>query len=191
MSKARIYTRTGDSGETGMVGGTRLSKDDDRIALYGEVDELNSRIGWAISCLARVGGLAREIADLEAIQSSLFALGSNLACEPDKRAEWKLPSLSMAEVGKLERDIDRMEASLPELKNFVLPGGSDAAAALHLCRTGTRRVERLLVSRSHKGAAEAPEYSVAFINRLSDYFFVLARWVNKSVGVVETPWKPS
>ena len=189
MSKSKIYTRTGDQGETGLVSGTRISKGDARIELYGQVDELNSRIGLLVTKLKALKGLEHEMSLLEEIQSSLFNLGSNLACEADKRHEWNLPQLSEALILKIEATIDAMDAQLEPLKNFILPGGTETGAITHLCRTESRNVERLLVAYGHQSKEQLPALSLEFLNRLSDYFFVLARWINKRQGVGETQWK--
>ncbi len=191
MKKSKIYTRSGDKGETSLVSGTRTRKSDLRIAMYGEVDELNSRIGWALSLLRTSSDYQRVIERLERVQSSLFDLGSNLACEEVKRTEWKLPQVTAQNVSDLEIDIDEMDSVLEPLKNFILPGGHQRSAAIHLCRTCTRSVERKMVDFKLETGEELPESGLEFINRLSDYFFVLARWLNKTEGVVETPWKPN
>lgn len=191
MKKSKIYTRSGDKGETSLVSGTRTRKSDLRIAMYGEVDELNSRIGWALSLLRSSPDYQRVVERLERVQSSLFDLGSNLACEEVKRTEWKLPQVTAQNVLDLEIDIDEMDQVLDPLKNFILPGGHQSSAAIHLCRTCTRSVERRMVDFKLETGEELPENGLEFINRLSDYFFVLARWLNKNEGVIETPWKPS
>lgn len=189
MNKSKIYTFTGDTGSTGLVSGTRVSKSDERISLYGEVDELNSRIGLVISFMRKEKDYAREINFLEEIQASLFDLGSNLAIESGKRAEWKLPTVSADRVKQLEAEIDWMDAGLDPLKNFILPGGTIVASSIHLCRTSARTVERKMVGFAQNTGEEMPEHSLKFVNRLSDYFFVLARSVNKQMGQTETPWK--
>ncbi len=191
MKKAAIYTRKGDGGETGLVSGSRFPKSDPRIELYGEVDELNSRVGHAIYALVANGEFKSEVTALQSVQATLFDLGANLACEPSKRSEWKLPLVTGEHTRVLESEIDRMEASLAPLKSFILPGGTEAASLLHLCRTATRRVERLLVGHALTSGEHLPGQALPYINRLSDYFFVLARWVNHRCGHRETPWKPS
>lgn len=191
MKKSKIYTRSGDQGETSLVSGTRAKKSDLRINMYGEVDELNSRIGWAISLIRATGKYQKVANRLETIQSSLFDLGSNLACEEAKRSEWKLPQLKMENVLALENDIDEMDQQLEPLKNFILPGGHSIAAAIHLCRTSSRSVERNIVEFHHETGEGLPSLGLEFVNRLSDYFFVLSRWINKSESVIETPWKPN
>jgi len=190
VSKSKIYTKTGDKGQTALVSGKRISKADARIALYGEVDELNSRLGLLLAELAKIQFQEAEVAFLFEIQSALFDLGSNLACEPHERQNWKLPQVSETLVQKMEHSIDSMDAALVPLKNFVLPGGHSAAAVAHLCRTGCRSVERLLVGFAQEDQEELPVNGLPFINRLSDYFFVLARYINKGQGVVEPLWVP-
>jgi len=159
--------------------------------LYGEVDELNSRIGQLVSSLRSSSMFVQEMAFLEEIQSSLFDLGSNLACEADKRNEWKLPQVSPSIISKMEDSIDFMDAGLEPLKNFILPGGHETASFAHLCRTSSRTVERMMVNYQHESNEELPTNGLVFLNRLSDYFFVLARWLNKKNGMGETTWKPS
>lgn len=191
MSKSKIYTFTGDAGETGLVSGSRVAKSDDRIDLYGELDELNSRLGYVVALMRTAKDLSREINFLENIQSSLFDLGSNLAIEASKRAEWKLPRISKETVSSVEAEIDWIDAGLDPLKNFILPGGTVLAASIHLCRTCTRAVERRMVAYSNSTGEELPENSLKLINRLSDYFFVLARNMNKQSGHNEPIWRPS
>lgn len=188
MSKSKIYTKTGDEGKTALVSGNRISKSDLRIDLYGEVDELNSRIGFACSLLDK--NFAQEINFIHILQSALFDLGSNLACEEEKRSSFKLPQLSEKLVKDMESEIDRMDSQLDVLKNFILPGGSAAASALHLARTSARSVERKLVSYKIESGEELPDFSLIILNRLSDYFFVMARFVNKGMDQMEISWKP-
>lgn len=190
MTKSKIYTFTGDDGKTGLVGGSRVSKADHRIALYGEVDELNSRMGLAVAMMRESKNFSRDVVFLEGIQSTLFDLGSNLACEPEKRGEWKLPVLTAERVQSLEAEIDWMDAGLTPLKNFILPGGTELAAQIHLCRTCARSVERKMVGFQQDEGEAMPENGLKFMNRLSDYFFVLARSVNKRAGVSEPIWTP-
>lgn len=186
MKKSLIYTRTGDKGTTGLVGGTRIKKSDSRIHLYGEVDELNSYIGLAISFLDS----SFDKLFLQKIQSNLFDLGSNLACEKEKRAQFKLPRMEMSSIERLESDIDQMDSQLLPLKHFILPGGSSAAAAFHVCRTVCRRIERQMVEFEEQNPGEVPENALEYMNRLSDYFFVLSRYLNFSLRNDETLWIP-
>ena len=175
---AKIYTKTGDKGSTGLIGGVRVSKDASRVRAYGEVDELNAALGFARSQLAH-GSPPDAI--LERIQNELFELGAELADPKPK------PRLGSDRVRKLESEIDAMTAELPELKAFILPGGSAAGAALHWARAVCRRAEREVVAltREEKTHAEA----VVYLNRLSDHLFTLARAVNRRSGASETLWK--
>ena len=184
----KIYTKTGDTGQTSLLGGVRVSKADPRVDAYGDVDEANAAIG-----LARAVGVPSDIdAALEWIQRDLFALGASLA---DARAHSRdepqpgLPTqdakmlLGEADIRRLEAWIDEGEKSLPALRRFILPGGAPAGAALHLARTITRRAERRIVS---LGTAEPTQ--IIYINRLSDLLFVIARVVNFRAGVFEAEW---
>ncbi len=184
MKKSKIYTRTGDLGETGLVSGNRVSKADHRIDLYGEVDELNSRIGLASSFIQ-----SDEVClFLRRIQSALFDLGSNLACEDENRGKYHLPQIKVEFVKELENEIDRLDAELVPLKTFILPGGGQAASFIHLCRTSARFVERKLVAYHQETQEALPENAAIFVNRLSDYFFVLSRYLNKAQKVEEVLW---
>ena len=177
----KIYTRTGDSGETSLFGGTRVRKDDGRVEAYGDVDEVNAWLGFALATRLD-DDLSAEIVQ---IQRDLFALGAQLADPSDKLA----PAMAKAIVGegdvaRLENAIDRFDASLPSLRKFILAGGSPAGAALHVARTVCRRAERRIV------ALDPPVDPVLlrYVNRLSDLLFVLARVVNHRAGVAETEW---
>jgi cob(I)alamin adenosyltransferase len=175
----KIYTKTGDKGETGLIGGVRVGKDTPRVRAYGEVDELNAAVG-----LARAFLPATEPAEaiLKRIQDDLFELGAELASPADS------PRIRMDRVERLEREIDQMTAELPELKHFILPGGSEVGAALHLARAVCRRAEREVVAlwREHQVQLDAMKY----LNRLSDHLFTLARAVNQRAAKAETPWHP-
>lgn len=186
MKKATVYTRSGDKGTTGLVGGTRIKKSDSRIHLYGEVDELNSFIGVGISFL----DISFDKTFLHEIQSSLFDLGSNLACEKEKRIQFKLPQIEATLVQRLEKEIDEMDGELKPLKTFILPGGTSAASAFHVCRTVCRRVERQMVDFEEVNPGEVPENALIFINRLSDYFFIFARYINHKGQSEEIGWIP-
>jgi cob(I)alamin adenosyltransferase len=184
----RIYTKRGDAGQTSLVGGQRVGKDSPRIEAYGTVDELNAYIGLAaVSCLddARLAALGTI---LLRVQHELFNLGSILATEPQD-VQAKQPRVTAAEVSRLEREIDAMNEPLPDLRSFVLPGGSRLNAELHVCRTVCRRAERLLVgfARTESVPAEAIQY----LNRLSDALFVWSRWVNHALGAPEVLWEPN
>lgn len=181
-----IYTKSGDKGETSLVGGQRLSKGDKRIDLYGDVDELNSFLGVAISSIEK--GLETEI--MFKIQSSLFDLGSLLSCEVSERDKFKLPKINESIISELEQNIDIMDNEIPKLKNFILPGGSISAANFHVCRTVCRRVERKII-RYFSNKNDLPDNSVEFLNRLSDYFFTIARFINFKKNISEIDWKPN
>lgn len=187
--KSNIYTKMGDNGETGLVGGTRISKADARIDLYGEVDELNSWIGIAIVNLAE-GPFKDEVTYLKKIQCYLFDLGSNLACEADQRENFKLPKLNKSVIEELEKTIDDLDSKNPKLTTFILPGGSRSSASLHLCRTVCRKIERKMIQFGINHKEDLPVHAAPFMNRLSDFFFVIARSVNVRMGIKEEPWKP-
>ena len=171
----KIYTRTGDTGETSLLGGRRVSKNDPRIEAYGTVDELSSFIG-----VARAAWLASPIdAQLAAIQNDLFDVGAQLAAVDATR----FPGAAAGRIEDLERSIDAMESELPALTNFILPGGSAAAAHLHVARTVCRRAERKVVA-----IGDADERTIRYLNRLSDYLFVAARFANAKQGVADVLW---
>lgn len=190
MKKAKIYTKTGDRGETSLVSGARTSKSDLRIDLYGELDELNSRVGYACSRLATDLEFQQIVQFLHHVQSAIFDLGSNLACEVENRGKYNLPQISDQFIQDLEFEIDKLDAELDPIKYFILPGGSLAASALHLCRTNTRTVERKSIHYHKSTGEELPANTLIFLNRLSDYFFILARYVNKLLKVEEISWIP-
>lgn len=190
MKKSKVYTKTGDSGETGLVSGNRTLKSDLRIELYGELDELNSRIGLACSLLGSELKFIQVINFLHHIQSAIFDLGSNLACEVDNRERYNLPQISNEFIQDIELEIDKLDSELEPLKNFILPGGSIVSSSIHLCRTNARSVERKLVHYFNYTKEELPANSIVFLNRLSDYFFVLSRHTNKIMGNEEITWKP-
>lgn len=180
----RIYTRTGDKGETGLLGGARVPKDDARIEAYGTVDELNSHVGM----LRDLSGAAQADA-LIAIQETLFTIGSHLASSSaEERARFKVPPVTEPEIERLERAMDAMDRELEPMRSFILPGGHPAASQAHICRTVCRRAERRVVHLAGMTAVE-PEL-VRYLNRLSDFLFVLARYLGKTHGVADTPWKP-
>ncbi len=188
MKKASVYTRGGDKGETSLVSGSRVSKGAARIDLYGEVDELNSFIGLACTELEEKNIDEKLHAYLLLIQSRLFDLGSNLACEKEFATKYKLPSLSGEEITKMEEYIDLLNSNLEPLKHFILPGGTKASSLFHVCRTICRRVERSLIR--FQSTEELPENSVKFINRLSDFLFICARYSNFLEKKEEHLWKP-
>jgi cob(I)alamin adenosyltransferase len=178
----KIYTRTGDAGETGLYDGRRVSKSDLRVDAYGDIDELNAAIGVALAS----GVDPAMVAMLESIQRDLLALGARLA-DPNHRVADRVRKMAVggADVSRLEQWIDQMEAGLPPLRRFILPGGSVSGAALHLARTICRRAERRMVA---LGTDEVDSGLLAYINRLSDFLFVAARAVNHRNGVPELEW---
>lgn len=188
----RIYTRMGDAGETRLVGGQRIAKDDLRIDCYGTVDELNAFIGLARATsedlAARIHQLQRFASILKRVQHELFNLGSILATLPED-VHPKQPRITAAEVEQLEREIDQANAELQPLRSFVLPGGSRLDAELHVCRTVCRRAERLLVSLAREHSV--PPEAIQYLNRLSDALFVWSRWVNYAANAPETLWEPN
>lgn len=190
MKRSKVYTKTGDSGETGLVSGNRTLKSDLRIELYGELDELNSRVGLACSLLGSELKFIQVINFLHHIQSAIFDLGSNLACEVDNRERYNLPQISNEFIQDIELEIDKLDSELEPLKNFILPGGSTFSSTIHLCRTNARSVERKLVHYFNYTKEELPANSIVFLNRLSDYLFVLSRYTNKIMGIEEITWKP-
>ncbi len=181
----KIYTKTGDSGETGLFGGERISKNSIRIEAYGTVDELNSFIGLAITEVKD-----REVKNLlEKIQDQLFVVGSDLAApDNDKNKKHEIPRVTSEFYLEAELSIDNFEEKLEELKNFILPGGSKVAAILHVCRTVCRRAERVVVELNK--TVNTGENILIYLNRLSDLFFVLARYENFVSNIPDTKWKP-
>jgi cob(I)alamin adenosyltransferase len=188
----KIYTKTGDDGTTGLIGGGRVRKCDSRIDCYGTVDELNAVIGLAASAEAVNSGAGREtelFGLLRQVQNDLFVIGSHLATPDESPHRSSLPALDEQMVTRLEMQIDASEAQLPKLRNFILPGGSESAARLHLARTVCRRAERLLVNFSLD--RPVPGVVLTYLNRLSDWLFVQARFANHLAGVEDVLWKPS
>lgn len=177
----KIYTRTGDKGKTSVIGG-RVDKDDIRVETYGTVDELNSYIGKAVTELD-TGIFSDVIKDLEKIQHELFDCGGDLATISDKAPE----KLTKDCIDYLETKIDDYIEETPELEKFILPGGSSAAATIHIARTVARRAERLAVSLEKSGAAVSP-LSLQYLNRLSDYLFAAARVINFRLGVQDVEY---
>ncbi len=182
----RIYTRTGDAGDTGLFGGGRVAKDHPRVEAYGTVDELNAAIGVALEAArdARI----REC--LAGVQPDLFVVGAILATPPaaQGRKAPAVPGLPEGRVDELEGMIDRAEEDLPELRAFIMPGGSAGGAALHLARTVCRRAERRVVSLARTD--DVPDALVVYLNRLSDLLFTLARLENRRAGAAESEWSP-
>ena len=182
----RIYTKTGDRGETHLAGGQRVAKDSLRINCYGTVDELNAFVGMA--CISGEEHIPELAGILRRVQHELFNLGSILATLP-KDVHPKQARITGAEIEQLEKEIDRMNADLTPLRSFVLPGGSRLNTELHACRTICRRAERLAVSLARE--EETPPEAVQYLNRLSDAFFVWSRWANHKLGVPEVLWEPN
>ena len=184
----RIYTRTGDAGETALGTGERLSKAHIRIAAYGTVDETNATIGVA---RLHLGQLAKLDAMLARIQNELFDLGADL-CVPDRGEILEFEPLRILpkQYERIETEIDELNAELSPLRSFVLPAGHNAAAQLHVCRTVCRRAERLIVELKAIEGEHVSEGAIAYINRLSDFFFVASRWVNARAGSGDVLWVP-
>jgi cob(I)alamin adenosyltransferase len=182
----KIYTKTGDDGSTGLIGGKRVSKSDPRIDCYGTIDELNAAIGLCAASAAE-----QALGRLRSVQNELFVIGSLLAT-PDGKApgDMPLPQLDPRSIDRLEGEIDAAQAELPPLRNFILPGGCELAVRLHLARTVCRRAERLLVALAEDGPARVDPLLVRYLNRLSDWLFVQARLANRVLGIEDVPWNP-
>jgi cob(I)alamin adenosyltransferase len=181
----KIYTKTGDTGKTSLIGGTKVSKSHLRIESYGTVDELNSHIGLLSDQLTHEHSLAL----LKEIQDRLFTIGSSLACDPDREPLMKIPDLKETDVTLLEKEIDSMNDELPPMKHFILPGGNMAASQAHVCRCVCRRAERLCVNlQEHETFVD--QLVIIYLNRLSDYLFMLSRYITHLAGSVEIIWKP-
>ena len=183
MSRFKIYTRTGDKGQTSLIGGTRVPKFHPRIEAYGTIDELNSYIG-----LIRDQDIDRHFKDiLLEIQDRLFTAESIIALDPAAEVTVKLPALNESDITLLEQEIDRMNEILPELRSFILPGGHPVVSYCHIARCICRRAERHTIRLAQAQAVE--EKVIQYLNRLSDYLFVLARRLGKDLGADETAWK--
>jgi cob(I)alamin adenosyltransferase len=184
-----MYTRGGDKGETGLFGGARVSKSSPRVAAYGSLDELNSFLGAARAALPDAGEFRALDAALERVQAECFVIGALLATPADKLGKLGAPfdqGLPADAPARLEKEIDAWEKDLPALKTFILPGGGPAGASLHVARAVSRRAERDVVE---LGSADSvPAGVVVYLNRLSTWLFIAARWVNKTQGRAETPW---
>ena len=183
----KLYTRTGDSGETGLYGGERVRKDSLRVAAYGSVDEANAALGVA----ATLGETVR----LQKLQAELFVVGGDLATPltlgKGSEGESRVPRVSGEETAWLEREIDLLEAELEPLRSFILPGGTPLAAALHLARTVVRRSERAVVTLYEAEPEQTNPEAIRYLNRLSDFLFSLARFANQSAGQPDILWKRS
>ena len=188
--KARIYTGTGDRGRTSLFSGERVPKSLDRVEAYGDVDELNSILGILIGALPEeTSELGKEI---QQFQSDLLHLGAWLATTPESPSSTTLMKISDEQISQLEAAIDRLEGKLPTLRSFILPGGHGSAAYAHMARTVCRRAERhvvRLIAEAHESNTESLGGVIIFLNRLSDYLFVLARYCNQMMGVPDTLWK--
>ena len=188
----KIYTKTGDKGTTSLIGGTKVPKSDLRIEAYGTIDELNSWIGLVSDQFKKKSKwtpLEKTKKILGEIQDRLFTIGSSLACDPEKETKLKIPDLKEEDVALLEKEIDRMNAKLPEMKSFILPGGHIAVSTAHVARCICRRAERLCVSLQQNNSFIEP-LIIQYLNRLSDYLFVLGRFIGRQLKVKEIPWKP-
>jgi len=181
----KIYTKTGDKGQTALIGGTKVPKSHIRIDTYGTIDELNSYIGLVNDHISHeaVNTLLREI------QDRLFTIGSSLACDPEKETKMSIPDLHPEDIQLLENNIDKMNGELPVMKSFILPGGHVAVSTCHIARCVCRRAERLCVGMQEQGLPIDP-LILQYTNRLSDYLFVLARWLAHRLGVAEITWTP-
>ena len=181
----KIYTKTGDKGSTSLIGGTKVPKSHLRIEAYGTVDELNSSIG-----------LCRDLLDDEScrkllleVQDRLFTIGSSLACDPIKEPKMRIPDLKDGDVLLLENEIDRLNESLAPMKSFLLPGGHPTISQIHITRCVCRRAERCCV-RLELESLEVEPIIIQYLNRLSDYLFILSRYAGKLLDIPEIPWKP-
>ena len=181
----KIYTKTGDKGNTSLIGGTKVPKNDIRIETYGTVDELNSWIGL-INDQITDDQIRNE---LKEIQDRLFTIGSSLATDTEKEPKMKLPDLNETDIQFLEHRIDIMTAELPAMKNFILPGGHVIVSSIHITRCVCRRTERLAVNMQQHDLF-VDEKVIQYLNRLSDYLFTLARYVAQKLGADEIAWKP-
>lgn len=192
---AKIYTRTGDQGKTGLIGGTRVSKAALQVECYGSLDELNAHVGLLI-CQVEAA-ISRQIPTLAKIQQQLFDLGAILALDPAKADKFNLPVISSTEITTLELEIDEMNFHLPKMTHFILPGGHLAIAQAHIVRAVCRRAERHCVAfisqtkpAEHPMLEKAYPLTIQYLNRLSDYFFVLSRYIGHLLNIPENKWIP-
>jgi cob(I)alamin adenosyltransferase len=180
----KIYTKTGDAGKTSLIGGRKVLKSDERIDAYGTLDELNS-------CIGLVSDFSNDAAAkniLKEIQDRLFTIGSELACDPEKKTKMVLPDLHESDVELLEKEIDKMDEELPVMKNFILPGGLPAVSFIHIARCVCRRAERCCVRLKEHDQNE-DGLIIKYLNRLSDYLFTLARYTSLKNNAPEIIWK--
>lgn len=183
---AKIYTKTGDKGQTSLIGGTRVKKNNLRVECYGTVDELNAAIGLLNDYLATIS-LSSVLTE---IQDRLFTIGAALACDPQKEPRFAIPDLKEGDIVLLEHEIDKMNESLPKMTHFILPGGHIIISHAHLARTICRRTERLCVTLLEEVADENITLTIKYLNRLSDYLFVLGRFLGLHLKIAEVKWKP-
>lgn len=181
----KIYTKTGDKGITSLIGGTKVSKAHLRIEAYGTVDELNSYIGLCKDLLTDKNSTLM----LQEIQDRLFTIGSALACDPEKETKMKIPDLKEEDISLLEKEMDKISDTIPPMKSFILPGGHPIVSHLHIARCICRRAERCCV-RLEAEQNEVATIIIKYLNRLSDYLFILARYAGHLLNVAEIPWKP-
>ena len=181
----KIYTKTGDKGSTSLIGGTKVPKSHLRIEAYGTVDELSSWIGLCRDLLTDEAG--RTI--LQEVQDRLFTMNASLACDPAKEPKMRIPDLKEEDITLLEKEMDRMNETLPPMKSFILPGGHPVLSQLHITRCVCRRAERCCVRLDQEGQ-ETDGIILKYLNRLSDYLFVLARYAGHQLQVEEIKWKP-
>ncbi|MCX2738754.1 cob(I)yrinic acid a,c-diamide adenosyltransferase [Pontibacter anaerobius] len=180
----KIYTKTGDKGTTALIGGTRVSKSDLRIEVYGTVDELNSYIG-----LVRDQEVNKNRLDiLKEVQDRLFTIGSTLATDPDKNSKMATPDLHEEDITLLEQEIDKYTSEVPPLRAFILPGGHQSVSFCHVARCVCRRAERLAIRLQEVSVVD--DLVIKYLNRLSDYLFALCRVMTQELGVEEVTWKP-
>lgn len=180
----KIYTKTGDKGGTSLIGGVRVSKSNIRIDAYGTVDELNSYIGMVSDMVTDTN----IIAELREIQDRLFTVGAELATAPDKDVKMKLPDIHGSDITWLEDRIDKMNEVLPEMRSFIVPGGNLASSTCHVARTVCRRAERICVAMKEHDE-QIPDLVIPYLNRLSDYLFVLCRYISHINNAPEMPWR--
>lgn len=180
----KIYTKTGDKGKTSLIGGTKVPKSHIRIEAYGTVDELNSFTGLLIDQLQH----AESVKVLREVQDRLFTIGSSLACDPEKETKMKIPDLHEEDIRLLEKEIDKMNGELPEMKSFIIPGGDVAVSTAHVVRCVCRRAERHCVLMQENNTFVEP-LVIKYLNRLSDYLFVLSRYIAHLKQVPEIPWR--
>jgi len=187
----KVYTKTGDKGTTGLLGGTRVLKSNIRIEAYGTVDELNSHVGMVRdqpACQESDRSVGGKEAELIEIQNALFVIGSHLAADP-KKSKVEIPPLEVKWIDSLEKLIDNLDQELPKMRNFILPGGHVSVSACHIARCVCRRAERSVIALAQIEPID--QTIIIYLNRLSDYLFVLSRWIALKTDAKEIVWKPS